>query len=234
MLLYIIRHGDPIYDPDTLTPKGKLQAAAVGKRLALHGVDRVFSSPNGRARETAQPTCDLLGLTAEIEPWTSEDLTWRDFSRVDAEGRRYWSFLIPGHLLLADPVALSERWYESAYFDGTNAREGYARVVRESDNFLSKLGYVREGGLYRVEKPSEERVALFCHQGFALTALSHLLGIHPVRFWTSFDISHSGVTILHFRNDPSGYTAPACLALSDLGHIYKEGLPMVYRNRLDI
>ena len=34
MLLYIVRHGDPIYNPDSLTERGKLQAAALGKRLA--------------------------------------------------------------------------------------------------------------------------------------------------------------------------------------------------------
>ena len=234
MLLFIIRHGDPIYNPDTLTPKGKLQAAAMGKRLAVHGIDRVFASPNGRARETAQPTCDLLGLTAEIEPWTSEDLTWRDFSREDDKGRRYWSFMIPAHYLLSDPVALSDHWYESHLFDDTNAKAGYERVVNESNAFLAKLGYVREGNLYRIERENNDRVALFCHQGFALTELSNLLGIHPVHFWASFDISHSGLTILNFANDPSGYTAPRCLTLSDLGHIYKDGLPMVYNNRLQI
>ena len=26
MLLFVVRHGDPIYDPDSLTPLGKLQA----------------------------------------------------------------------------------------------------------------------------------------------------------------------------------------------------------------
>ena len=35
MLLYIIRHADPIYNPDTLTTKGKLQASALAKRLAM-------------------------------------------------------------------------------------------------------------------------------------------------------------------------------------------------------
>lgn len=37
MLFYYIRHGDPIYDPDSLTPLGKRQAEALGKRLATHG-----------------------------------------------------------------------------------------------------------------------------------------------------------------------------------------------------
>lgn len=31
MLLYILRHGDPDYSTDSLTPKGVLQAEAAGK-----------------------------------------------------------------------------------------------------------------------------------------------------------------------------------------------------------
>ena len=43
MLLFLIRHGDPIYEPDSLTPLGKKQAEALAKRLALYGIDRVFT-----------------------------------------------------------------------------------------------------------------------------------------------------------------------------------------------
>ena len=62
MLLYIVRHGDPIYNPDSLTPKGHLQAKALAKRFALHGLDKIYSSPLIRAQQTAKPTCDILGL----------------------------------------------------------------------------------------------------------------------------------------------------------------------------
>lgn len=62
MLLYIVRHGDPDYVTDTLTERGKLQAEAVGKRIAASKIDRIFSSPMGRARQTAEPACRILGL----------------------------------------------------------------------------------------------------------------------------------------------------------------------------
>lgn len=41
MILYYIRHADPIYDPDSLTPLGIRQAEALAKRLALYGVEFV-------------------------------------------------------------------------------------------------------------------------------------------------------------------------------------------------
>ena len=33
MLLYVVRHGDPIDEIDTLTERGRRQAEALGKRL---------------------------------------------------------------------------------------------------------------------------------------------------------------------------------------------------------
>lgn len=72
MLLYLIRHGDPDYATDSLTERGKLQAEAVGKRMAKMKIDKVFSSPLGRAKETAEPACRLLGIDCNIEDWTAE------------------------------------------------------------------------------------------------------------------------------------------------------------------
>ena len=72
MLLYIVRHGDPVYSTDSLTERGRLQAEAVGKRLFHSKIDRIFSSPMGRALETAEPACRLLGLEKNIEEWTHE------------------------------------------------------------------------------------------------------------------------------------------------------------------
>ena len=60
MLFFYVRHGDPIYDPNQLTPLGKRQAEAVAKRLAMHGIDEIYASTSQRAIETAQPTCEIL------------------------------------------------------------------------------------------------------------------------------------------------------------------------------
>ena len=72
MFLYVIRHGDPDYTTDTLTPRGVLQAEAVGKRLCKAQIDEMYSSPLGRAKQTAEPACRLLGLDLNIEPWAKE------------------------------------------------------------------------------------------------------------------------------------------------------------------
>ena len=66
MLFFYVRHGDPIYSPDSLTPFGHRQAEAVAKRLALYGIDKIYSSPSTRAQLTAKPTCEILKKTAEL------------------------------------------------------------------------------------------------------------------------------------------------------------------------
>ena len=91
MLLFIIRHGDPIYDPDSLTERGKLQAAALAKRLALYGIDKLNTSPLIRAKQTAEPTEILLNKKAQVEEWASENLAWQNFT-LDENGGRTWVF----------------------------------------------------------------------------------------------------------------------------------------------
>ena len=65
----------------------------MAKRFAVHGLDRVFSSPVIRAQQTAEPTCDMLKLPKEIEEWTSESLAWQDLTVQDKEtGKTRWIF----------------------------------------------------------------------------------------------------------------------------------------------
>ena len=70
MRLIMVRHGEPNYEKDCLTETGRQQAAAAAERLAREGITAVYASPMGRARETAEPACRLLGKTCCIEDWT--------------------------------------------------------------------------------------------------------------------------------------------------------------------
>lgn len=63
MLLFYVRHGDPVYNPDSLTPLGKRQAEAVAKRLAIYGIDKIYSSTSNRAYRTAMPLSELTKKT---------------------------------------------------------------------------------------------------------------------------------------------------------------------------
>ena len=237
MLLFIVRHGDPIYNPDSLTPKGHLQAKALAKRFGMHGLDKIYASPLIRAQQTAQPTAELLGLPIKIEEWTSEVLAADSFHLDRHDGSRGWIFHQNPTVLKNDlSHTLVDNWYEAECFKGYDKdfKGGYERIKNASDEFLARHGYKREGSVYKITNPNEERIAVFCHQGFGVTWLSHLLGIPPHIFWTSFDLTHSSVTVLNFENFENGLTSPLCLQLSDMSHIFADRLPFKYNNSIDM
>ena len=53
MRIVFVRHGEPDYARDCLTENGREQAMAAAKRLRGEGIEAIYSSPLGRAAETA-------------------------------------------------------------------------------------------------------------------------------------------------------------------------------------
>ena len=191
MLLYVIRHGDPTYSPDALTPLGQRQAEAVGRRLAEHGLDRIYSSPLNRALQTAQPVAELLKLPVQIEDWTSEAHTWRDFTMDFPDyGRRRWVYNKPNtRFLTEENYKRSTDWHECDVFEGIDFKTPYKRIIEASDDFLSRQGYERAGHVYKIVRPNDDRVALFCHEGFSMVWFPFLLTIPPHIFWAGFSFN---------------------------------------------
>ena len=230
MLLYIIRHGEPDYTTDTLTPRGILQAEAVGKRLAASGIDEVYSSPLGRAKETAAPLCRILGLDCHIEPW-SEELDGQMLTEFPDGVSKSVSLVQNTYYRENGNIALPyEQGYEAPGFNISGMKEKVAEIEANGRAFLERLGYKEENGVYKILWPNEEKVALFCHGAFGRAWLSTLLRIPIHMMWSSFGYTHTGVTIVEFANNENGITAPRCLCFSDISHLYAEGLDMVYDN----
>ncbi len=238
MLFYFIRHGDPIYDPDSLTALGKRQAEAVGRRIALHGADRIFASSSNRARMTAAPCCEILKKNMEILDWCNESHAWRQLAMPTDDGGYTWAFSHPVYrnlFLRQDVRALGRAWYTHPAFEGTTLRDGILRIQRHADAFFAELGYEHdlENNCYRAVRPNDDRIALFAHQGFGLAFLSCVLDIPYPLFCTSFDMGHTGLTIIDFR-ETYGKVVPCVLTLSGDGHLYAENLPTKYQNLLYI
>ena len=235
MLLFYVRHGDPIYSPDSLTPLGERQAEAVAKRLALYGVDKVYSSTSMRAQLTAKPTCELLHKTPELLDFANEGHAWTEIT-VPFEGGRRWLFHSAYHRKLVNSnefISLGHKWYEHPEFKDGKFEYGINRILNEANNFLLSLGYehIERTGAYKVVKENNERVAFFAHQGFGLAFLSAILDIPYPQFCTHFDMSHTGVTVIEFKNE-DGFSYPRVLTLASDSHLYREGLPTKYNNAL--
>ena len=76
MLLFYIRHGQPIYDPDSLTELGQKQADALAKRLKNSNIDVIYSSTSGRAMQTAKATAKALNMDIIPLDWAHEIHAW--------------------------------------------------------------------------------------------------------------------------------------------------------------
>ena len=237
MILYYVRHGDPIYNPNSLTPFGHRQAEAVGRMLALYRIGEIYSSTSERAKLTATPLCEITKKEMKLLDFANEDYVWRDLTcHSESMGRTTWLFQDPKTKeLFHDPkiIELGHRWYEHPAFDtepykDKDYKAGIERVQTESDKFFETLGYKRVAhGKYEVTSDNNSRIALFAHQGFGIAFLSCLLGIPYPMFASHFDIFTSGVTVIEFTN-VNGYAYPKVLEHSSSAHLYKDGLPTRY------
>ena len=68
MKLMIIRHGEPDYSIDSLTPVGWVEAKILADRISKLDVKAFYCSPLGRAKDTASFTLEAMGREAEILP----------------------------------------------------------------------------------------------------------------------------------------------------------------------
>lgn len=234
MLFFYIRHGDPIYKPNSLTPLGERQAEAVAKRLALYGLDKIYSSPSARAVMTAKPTCEILKKEPELLDFTDEEIAWDNLTIKTKEGKSSWMFHHKDHrLLLTDPsmIALGHKWFDHPDIKKYGFEKEISRIYNETDSFFASLGFEHERytGRYKVTNVPYERVALFAHQGFGLAFLSCLLDIPYPMFCAHFDITHTGITVIELK-DEGGFSIPKICTLSNDSHIYREGLPTTYNN----
>ena len=234
MLFFYIRHGDPIYDPDMLTPLGHEQARAVAKRFAQYGLDRIYASTSTRAMETATPTCQLLKKEMTVLDWANEAVAWQEFTVLLEDGRRTWGFQHrPTEMLFRSKEMrdMGFAWHTHPALPESFAR-GSERVAAAVDEYFLSLGYRhdRENARYEIVKPSNERVALFAHQGFGLAFLASVMDVPYPEFCTRFDMGHTGVSVIDFGDGEEGYSYPKLLQLANDGHLYREGILTGYHN----
>lgn len=236
MILYYIRHGDPIYHPNQLTPLGERQAEAVAKRIAAHGIDRIYSSPSNRARQTAEPLCQITKMSPEILEWSDEDRLFLEMAQLDTDGRKQWPFRHSKYrnLLNSREVRdLGRLWYTHPEFADIGVGTAIERIQKETDSFLELLGYKHnlENNCYQQLRENNDRVAFFAHEGIGVAILSCILDIPYPMMSTRYDMTHTGVTVIQFE-EKFGSVIPQVLTFSNDSHLYREGLPTKHQNRI--
>ena len=130
MLLFYIRHGDPVYDPDSLTELGHKQAEALSERLAMYGLDEIYCSTSVRVQQTAAPTAQKLRLPVKLADWCSEYLAWDEFTISDERGKRwfYQDDVTRKIMVSSQAECLNDDWCKCDYFAKTAAKSGVERI----------------------------------------------------------------------------------------------------------
>ncbi|MPZ23097.1 MAG: hypothetical protein GEU28_06045 [Dehalococcoidia bacterium] len=185
--LYLVRHGQAgnnvgsmvLDDEDEtvgppLTELGFEQARRLGRRLAAEGVDAVYSSTLLRARQTAEPLAERLGLAVQLREGIEEvglDRSAWDGSDVKLRAR-----------ILA---ALRERPSWDAFPGAEPSEKMRARVMKAMDQVIA-------------ENPGR-RVAVFCHGGVIQSYIAAILGIQDDVFFYPFNAGISSVRALGER-----------------------------------
>ncbi len=220
MKLYIIRHADPDYVRDSLTEKGWREAAALTKRLAAIPAAAYYTSPLGRARDTASGTLAAVGAQATVLEWL------REFEGCTPDPdtgspRIPWDFL-PGQW------AEDKRYYDRDAWCGPLVAAGdvqaqYDWVCAELDALLERHGYRRAGQSYAAERPNEDAIMLFCHFGVECVLLSHLLGVSPMVLWHRTVALPSSVTVLATEERRPGIAGWRMQRFGDLAHLDAAG-----------
>ena len=227
MLLYFIRHGDPIYDPDSLTDKGKLQAELLSERLSEFKIDKIYSSTSERALQTAMPTAKKLALNICKLDWCNEKYAGEEFS-IQRKSGSVWMFEDEPTLKVFNKKEirqLDDLWYEDSYFRQSGAKSGMLRINKQVDEWIKTFGYKhdRENHKYISVDRHPERIALFAHGGFGMAFLSSLLDIPYPLFCLHFQYSVlSCMTVIDFSGNEE--ICPKIVEYSNDSHLYKANL----------
>ncbi len=221
MKILIIRHADPDYSIDSLTPTGWEEAELLSNRLYKLNIKDFYVSPLGRAKDTASLTLQKMNREATVCPWLREFNC--KITRPDTEIPK-----IPWDWLPQDWTACKDyfdrhKWSTTDIMQAGHVHEEYQWVITELDRLLASHGYVREHDYYRAEQANNDTIVLFCHFGLECVLLSHLLNISPMALWHGACAAPSSVTTLITEERRKGYAYFRMSSFGDTSHLYVAG-----------
>lgn len=183
MTLLLVRHAQTVWHAENryaggdsdidLTPEGAAQAAGLAAWAAGRGVDAVVSSPVRRARETAAPCADAVGVPLRVVDGL------REVSFGIAEGRT---------LAELDP-GVAARFRAGSPFPGS---EPFDDAARRGADALREVAGAADAAT----------VLVVAHNTLLRLALCALLGLPPARYRQVFPrLDNTAVTEIDLPAD---------------------------------
>lgn len=245
MRIWMIRHGDPDYEHDTLTGKGKREAQLLSDRVVRENVKAFYVSPLGRAKDTAEYTLKRLGRSAVVMDWLKEfpvqvdinasELLQKAYPDTRQEDGRYvkriaWDML-PGSWREIPEYSDTEKWKKTEVADHSDLTAVYDQVSAGLDALLEAHGYRRDGKLYRTEEGNNDTIVLFCHFGVTCVMLSHLWNVSPFVLWHSLVMAPTSVTEIYTEEREKGIVTFRASKIGDTAHLYVGNEPPSFSAR---
>jgi probable phosphoglycerate mutase len=236
MKLVFVRHGDPDYENDTLTEKGRREAELLADIIDKYNIDEVYQSPLGRAKDTAAYSLKKLGLPVttldwlqefpgQVNPNVAEDAKMayatelvKDPNTGEYSNRIMWDML-PSYYGQHPELFDVNAWKTSALFKGGNAVEVYDKVIESFDSFLAEQGYVRDGLTYKVVEGNDKTIAFFCHYGITCLLLSRLWNTSPFVPMQFTALAPTSVTVVASEERQKGIGIFRTLRAGDISHL---------------
>jgi probable phosphoglycerate mutase len=249
MHLIFIRHGDPDYEKDFVTEKGRRELELLSERFSGFDATEIFVSPMGRAKITAE-YCTKKMHSQVLSPLKITELPWlREFDyRVTdprtGKKRVAWDFL-PRDYFSQKKFFSLENFFKPKIYRDAKIKFHYDEVCRGFDEILSGYDYNRvsqkipvynclphlttdeaktDTHLQSEQKNLDEKKLVFvCHLGVMFVILSHLTGISPVQLWQGFFVAPSSVTILGAEERVPGEVVFRIQRMGDVNHLLCRG-----------
>lgn len=221
MKILLIRHAEPDYAIDSLTPKGKREAKLLAKRLSnLKNVIGIYSSPLGRALETAKPTANHLGMPITVLPWLQE-FRGRILDPESGKERIPWD--LKHHLWQNTPPLLVEKeWTKHPLMNTASPSVDaiYKETCQGVIELLENHGFTLQSDrMFQCQENKEETILLFCHMGLAMTIIGFLTQISPFSLWHGFCMPPSSVATLVTEERQKGLVSFRCFQMGDTSHL---------------
>ncbi len=234
MRILLIRHGDPDYVHDSLTDYGKKEAEALSQKLLHEKMDYIYSSPLGRAKETASYTLKKLNREA-IEKeylkefWAvlhlNEDPVLQElYPEIREDGKRIvWDMLPYGWK--DDPAYYQRDLLKNTVIaKHSDLIECLETVENGFDELLASHGYHRKGNLYTCEEGNNDTLAIFCHFGITCVILAHLWNMSPFVLWHTLAMAPTSITEVYTEERKKGEIAFRASKIGDCSHLYAAGI----------
>jgi probable phosphoglycerate mutase len=198
--IILVRHGQPAWENDggavddpPLTALGQQQAQLAAAALEDEGpFDALYVSPLLRARQTAAPIGQAVGLELREQSWLRELGLPLLGGQTNEQVQRFFAY--------ARARDLDSQFHGLP--GGESFRHFHERVTGGFESLLCdghRLQIHEEAGHRLWQVPNDRRRLIFvAHEGTNSMLLSHLLGLVPLPWsWMHFSSAWAGLSKLH-------------------------------------